>query len=240
MQYASAIGYFLTTGLGNGLQVADLQPLEDVYSMLCDLTSPLFIWSYAPRQVVACIVDHELIGSATNYTQVPFTQSILEHLLIGLCAGCHGSTCSRVKSACRQANVCPSVFALRYLSTPNVLEFNTDPRLPDICSAFGLGQVASLPVVDAAIAACVFALFLVPYNGEANYLAWYFHDFDSSNANHLTHLCIVHGMQGVASLSNRSKRAVLTAHMLGAGCLHNISRPLLTMPAGCLEVVAEL
>lgn len=208
--------------------------------MLCVPSSPLFIWSFGPPQIVASIVDHELIGSATHREQIPFTQSILEHLLIGVCAGNHGSGCFKLKTACHQTNVRPSVFALQCLSAPHELELPTDARLPDLRSAFGLSQGALPSTVGSAISAHMLSLSHVPFNGEDHYLARYFDDFDNAGAGRLTRLCVAHGLQGIASMSSENKRVILLAHMLGAGCVHNIVRPMLSMPAGCLEVISEI
>ncbi len=226
---------------GNDLQVIDLQPLVDIHSMLCDAASPLYIWSFGPPQIIACIVDHDLISSATHCEHNTFTQGMLEHLLARVCSGSHGVPgCLKVKTTCLQAHVRPSVFALQCLAAENQLASPSDARLPDLCHVFGLRHDALLSMVNSMISRHVSSLSYISYNGESYYLVRYFDNFESATASHLMHLCVAHGLQGLAAMSSRTKHAVLMAHMLGAGCIHNITPPLLTMPTSCLEVVAEL
>ncbi|PBK83771.1 hypothetical protein ARMGADRAFT_1089008 [Armillaria gallica] len=131
----------MTFHSGSLLLIVPLNLLLNVYSLLCDPTSPVFMWTCSSASMTATILDHDMAAIITSNPNIRLTQLLMEHLLGGLCAGRCGPACVKFMSACHKATIHPSIFALQSVVHPFTILDRLPARDRDLSTACGLDPV---------------------------------------------------------------------------------------------------
>ncbi|PBK87951.1 hypothetical protein ARMGADRAFT_1084929 [Armillaria gallica] len=226
---------------GSLLPIVPLDPLLNVYSLLCDPTSPVFMWTCSSASMTATILDHDMAAIVAANPDIRLTQLLVEHLLGGLCAGRRGPACVKFMSACREATIRPSIFALQSVVYPFTVLDSLPARDRDLSAACGLDPVTSGCNLTHVLSSRLQALLqYMPFKGGRDYALRFLYEMGDTSSDCLSSVSRAHGMRDVESHTMIAKRCNLHQHMMNGGCVSNMNRPLLTMPVGCLELLSYI